>query len=394
MNPYEKAASEKVAANQNYGVGSLAAMQGVRASDVLAYKDQTDSEAFRKRLSEDLAKLGGRSTPFAAKTEMGPGAKFTAASLAGPATYGGATLNLGDDAAARAQQAKALADLRARAAGTATAPGVQQLYASLAKNNAASTAAAAAARSPNAGLAMRSLAARKAAASQQAASDASILKAQDQQASLASLANLETSMRGADMAGAQTQAGLTQNASLFSADALNKAAMARASGDQQASMFNASVAQEKAAMDQEIALANMRAYLQNQGLNDAAIASRMAMYQDAMNREKRDNMAFWDYALGTGRFNSSMAWDKERFENQQDDAAYAALGSAFGQWAGMAGSSGNSGAQTGAGWTDPSYDSSGKRKVEYTTSDARAKTNVRPGSSVLAKWLDELGGGR
>lgn len=388
---YEKEAREKALANGYYGVGDYAQKAVGGAEGVTAYMDHSDSEAFRKRLNADMASIGGRAAPTAGKTAIGSGGNYYAAKLGPTATYGGASLNLGDDAAARAQQMKAAAALKARADGTAVAPGVQQLYASLAKNNAATTAASATARAPNAGLAMRALEARKAAATQGAAGDAAILKAQDQQASQAALANLLTSSRAADMQGATTDAAFKQNASMFSADALNKAAMATAAGDQSASMFNAGVAQEQYGMDQEVALANMRAYLQSQGLNDSAIAARMGMYQDAINKEKRDEMAFWDAAAGADRFNSSMSWQQQQYDDAAAAAKYAAAGQAIGAGVGYYNSQPDAPKRYGGG--DAKYDSDDKRAI-VTTSDARQKTAIQPAAHPLRSWLDELGGSR
>jgi hypothetical protein len=380
--PHEEDDERRFKEASGYGVpGSVLTRPGMSKSAAVAFLDTTESDAFKKRLQNDLDSIGSRTAPTASTTEIGPAGRMSAGKLGPAAGYGGASLDLKDDAAVRAQQAAMAARLRAIASGAAPSAGVEALRSNLDGSLAALTSAAGSARGKqNAGLAARALGQRSAQASQTTASDAAIMGAQDQQAAQAALANLQTSMRASDFAGADANAAMTQNAMLFSSDARNKFGLARAGMDQDASMFNASVGQEQADMNQQVQLANLEAQLRSQGLDDRAIAMRLGMMQDQMNKDKQDAMGFWGYAAGVRNFDSSMDYARDAASAQASAQRYAAGGSAVGSLAGAYGAS-------------QAQQEEEDRDLMRKTSDARAKTSVRDGAPALRAWLDQLAKG-
>jgi hypothetical protein len=336
---YETEDHKSFEAAGGYGVpGSVMNRPGMTKGAAVSYLDTTDSEAFRKRLNNDLFAIGGRTAPQAGTTQFGAAGRMAAAGLGPAATYGGASLDLSNDAATRAEQVRMLQSLRNRAMGIGQTPGESQFRANLTAQLSAANAGAMSARGrPNAGLALRNLGASKAATTQGAMSDLQILRAQDQQAARGHLANLASSGRAADFHGAETGAGFAQNAAMFSADAQNKFGLAGAGFQQGASLFNANAAQLQAELNQKVALSNLESQLRAQGLDDAAIAQRVGMYQEQINRDKQDAMNFYGYASGNRKFNAAQDYQKMTDAAMDQAQMFASGAKAAGGFVGMAG---------------------------------------------------------
>lgn len=318
-NEFEADAASKYDAADGYGINQLG-KPGMSKAAIAAYYDQSASDPFKSGLRSDVAGLGARTAPTAGTQNLGNvGGRSGYAGTAGigaMATYGGASLDTGESDEMRARQMAALARLSAQAKGLGPSAGADQAAANLAAVRAGNMSAAASGPKGNAALAARMMANRNAAAGASTSGAVAAIKTQEQMQAQDLYASLAGSMRSADFDAANQNAAFAGEASKFNAGQSNNAKLAAAGFDAQSKMFNATASQKQYEMDQQVALANMEATLRSQGLNDQAIAARMAMLQDQVNRDRMDRMAFWGFASGDRKFDASM-----QFQKDQDDAA-------------------------------------------------------------------------
>ncbi len=361
--PYGKADAERYDAAKGYGVApSVLAIPGVTKGAVASYMDRSASDPFRAKMNGDMAALAARETPRAGYSSFGPGGYMTAATLGPMATASASKLDQSYADAIRAKQMAQLARLSSIASGATKGAGVEQLDANLVATKAANASmAGSGAGRFNVGAGLRGLADRNADASQAKASAAGMVGVQDKLEATNALASLASGTRAADMGAANADADLAARTAFFNAGADNSAGMARAGFAQNTGLFNADAAQKQYGMNHAVNMANLEASLRAQGLNDQAIAARMEMLGQQINRDRSDAMSFWDYSSGTRKFDATFQYQKDLDEARRTAERYAQAGQGA-AWAGAnwPSSEGDGVSQGGWGGSKPSgygYDS-------------------------------------
>lgn len=305
-------------AGKVFGDGDDPGLLGLGQKDVKqhdidpnAYKDPY-SDQMRAQLAGQLSTYQSRTAPTSTAAQQTGIREYGGATVAptstasrvtlGPAsTYGGATINRGEDQQVREGQMRLIGALQRQAAGEGPSLAGGMLRQGMDRNIKQQMAVAAAqGQNP---LAQRSAALGTAQAQRQTAADAAQVKMQEQLNAQQQLGQALVSTRGMDLGVAQAQAGLLQQAGLTNRDALNQFALQQAGMDQQGNIFNAGQVNQTNALQaqlgqqaglatqaqynqmlaantanqQQTNLANLQSQLQTMGMNDQQIRTILGM---------------------------------------------------------------------------------------------------------------------
>lgn len=221
-----------------------------------------DTQARYRNMQEDASR---RSAP-----------KSSAAQVGNANTMQAAQLDTGPQAEMRARQTAFLDQLNAQLRGEGPSVAEQQMKRGLDANLAQAASLASVQRGVSGGLAQRQLGQQRAAASQQAAADASMLRAQEQLNAGGLMSQTLAGVRGQDLSLADAQAQLEQGARGANMAALNQYGLAQAGFNQQTGLANQQA--QLAALAQNDAF---RQFLMGQSdtINSQEMQARLALEQ-------------------------------------------------------------------------------------------------------------------
>jgi hypothetical protein len=248
-------------------------------------------------LAQYFNSLGGRTAPTATAASAGS-ATMAGAANAGPGvTYGGATIDTTGSNEARGYQMGLMNQLQAQATGKAPSLAEATMKQGLAANlQQQAGLAGTSGGGSNPALAMRNLQMGAAQQNQQMIGQAGLARLQEQLAAEQQLGGLSSNVRGQDIGLAEQQAGLTQQAGMFSAGQQNQFALANAGFAQQAGLANAAAQNQyglaNAGFEQQAALANQQSQL---GLMDMTQQGQMGVLGQQIGMSEADRQAAMDY---------------------------------------------------------------------------------------------------
>lgn len=284
------------------------------------FYDETGSDETKKALEGRMAALAAMKAPQVTGPTFGSDAYMSAAKVGPVSKFAGAKVDRGDEMASRSAQLAAMS--RAQLAATGGGPSTAGLQMGASVDHALASRAAMLGAAPRTGGALAALGAGKAASGimGQGIATSSATKSAEAAQGAQAFAGLSSGIRAGDISGSYKDAGLEQDAALFSAQASNAATLANAGFAQQAGLFNASQAQQEAELRQKAELANVEATLRSRGMTDAAIASYLAAYQKQFQTDKAAKMGSWEFAQGNNQFTTALQ-DKKNADSAAADSA-------------------------------------------------------------------------